>query len=64
MKTVFLPRAQKGQEADIFVGVNGQGWRIQRGVEGLVDDAVAEVLANARAAQEKNDAFLQENSQD
>ncbi len=64
MKTVFLPRAQKGQEADLFVAVNGQGWRIQRGVEVQVDDCVAEVLDNARAAQEKNDAFLQESSQD
>ena len=46
------------------MAVNGQGWRIQRGVEVQVDDCVAEVLDNARAAQEKNDAFLQESSQD
>ena len=56
--TIHLPKAPEGQEQEIFVGVNGVGYRIRRGVEVRVPPAVAEVLRNAQLAEEANEAFL------
>lgn len=58
MKKVFLPRT--GEEQELFVAVNGKAWRIRRGVEVSVPDPVAEVIANAQAADTATEAFLRE----
>lgn len=55
---IFLPKAPQGQEPDVFVGVNGKGWRIARGLEVEVPAAVAEVLRNAEAADAVTERFL------
>lgn len=47
---IRLPRAGEGQPQEQFVGVNGVGYRIKRGVEVEVPASVAEVLRNADIA--------------
>ena len=59
---VTLPRARDGEETEVFVGVNGQSWRIQRGKTVEVPACVAEVLRNAELAEDANDAFLRKNA--
>lgn len=49
---VRLPRAVRGEEDTVFVGVNGKGYRIRRGVDVMVPRSVAEVLRNSEAAKE------------
>lgn len=63
METVkmSLPKAREGQEQEVFVGVNGVGYRIRKGVEVEVPAAVAEVLRHADQAADENDAFLAAN---
>lgn len=60
--TITLPRARDGEETEVFVGVNGQSWRIQRGKTVEVPACVAEVLRNAEMAEDANDIFLAENA--
>ena len=52
-ETVILPRARAGEEDTLFVGVNGKGYRIKRGVSVEVPSAVAEVLRQSEIAKEK-----------
>lgn len=59
MVKIRLPKAHEGQEKDVFVGVNGTGYRIRKGVEVSVPAAVAEVLRHAEEAADANDRFLQ-----
>lgn len=59
MVKIRLPKAREGQEQEIFVGVNGTGYRIRKGVEVSVPAAVAEVLRHAEEAADTNDRFLQ-----
>lgn len=59
---VTLPRARDGEETEVFVGVNGQSWRIQRGKTVEVPACVAEVLRNSELAEDANDVFLLENA--
>lgn len=59
---VTLPRARDGEETEVFVGVNGQSWRIQRGKTVEVPACVAEVLRNSELAEDANDVFLMENA--
>lgn len=33
MKTIFLPRAHAGEENFVMVGVNGQQWKVPRGLQ-------------------------------
>lgn len=61
MVTIRLPKARNGEESVVFVGVNGRGWRIQRGVDVKVPAYVAEVLRNAEKAEDINDAFIRDN---
>lgn len=44
---ITLMRDNKNYQGDVFVGVNGKTWQIQRGVEVEVPDYVAEVLRNS-----------------
>ena len=47
MDKITLMRDNKNYQGDVFVGVNGKTWQIQRGVEVEVPDYVAEVLKNS-----------------
>ena len=47
MVTITLFKDNKTYTEDVFVGVNGKTWQIQRGVEVEVPDYVAEVLKNS-----------------
>lgn len=58
---IRLPKAQEGQEQEVFVGVNGTGYRIRRGVEVEVPCFVEEVLRHAEEAAEQNERFLEDN---
>jgi len=49
---VRLPRALPGEETELFVGVNGKGYRIKKGVEVEVPEPVAEVLASSEKAKD------------
>jgi len=49
---IRLPRASYGEEETVFVGVNGKGYRIQRGVDVEVPRSVAEVLRNSEEAKD------------
>ena len=60
---IRLPRPAAGEDPDRFVAVNGKAYRIQKGVEVEVDEAVAEVLRNAEDAEILVDKFLDENKQ-
>lgn len=44
MVTVFLPRPTGKEESDVFVGLNGKGYLIQRGVPVRVPRPVAGIL--------------------
>ena len=44
---ITLMRDNKNYQGDVFVGVNGETWQIQRGVEVEVPEYVAEVLKNS-----------------
>lgn len=61
MVTIRLPRATAGEEPELFVGVNGKGYRIQRGASVEVPEAVAEVIRNSDLAADELDKFLEEN---
>lgn len=49
---IRLPRAVNGEEDTLFVGVNGKGYRIKKGVDVAVPRSVAEVLRNSEAAKD------------
>ena len=55
-------KARNGEETEVFVGLNGRGYRIRKGVEVEVPESVAEVLRNAEAAEDSNEVFLEENT--
>lgn len=59
---VRLPKARNGEETEVFVGLNGRGYRIRKGMEVAVPEGVAEVLRNAEAAEDRNEVFLEENT--
>lgn len=56
MVKIKLPRGRK-DEGDATVGVNGNIFKIKRGVEVEVPDYVADVLANSEATTEKAFAY-------
>lgn len=58
MVKICLPRAGEGREQELFVGLNGVGYRVARGVEVSVPEAVAEVLGHSEGARLENEAFL------
>ncbi len=49
MVKIRLFKDNKAYVGDVFVGVNGRTWQIQRGVEVEVPEYVAEVLRNSEA---------------
>lgn len=60
--TIRLPKGAEHEEADVFVGVNGKGWRVRKGVEVTVPVFVAEVLHNAEQALDRVEAFVASNA--
>ena len=62
MVKIRLPKAYEREEQELFVGVNGVGYRIRKGVEVEVPAAVAEVLKNAEDAKDDHDRFLEANA--
>jgi len=50
--TIRLPRALPGEEDTLFVGVNGKGYRIKKGVDVAVPRSVAEVLRHSEDAKD------------
>ena len=48
MTTVVIPRGRKNQENFVIVSVNGNSWKIMKGVDVAVPACVAEVLENGR----------------
>ena len=56
--SVTLPRATGKEEDFVFVGLNGKGYTIRRGVTVRVPRPVAEILTEARRQQERQQAFI------
>lgn len=52
MVEIKLPRANKGEEQNVYVSVNGRNYLINKGVKVSVPKPVAEVLKNAEEARE------------
>lgn len=59
MEEVFVPKAA-GEDANIFVGLNGKGWKIPRGVRCKVPKPVADVLHASEANREYADNFARQ----
>ena len=56
--TVTLPRATGKEEDLVFVGLNGKGWTIRRGVSVRVPRTVYEILAESRRQQLRQQEFI------
>jgi hypothetical protein len=57
-KTVHLPRATGKQENFLYVGLNGKGWQIMRGVDVEVPLPVAMIVEETIAADERAAAYI------
>ena len=55
---VSLPRATGREEDFVFVGLNGKGYTVCRGVTVRVLRPVAEILAEARRQEQRREAFI------
>ena len=51
--TVHLPKAARGEDNFQFVGLNGKGYKIMKGVDVEVPAGVAEILENSRKMKEE-----------
>ena len=51
--SVTIPRGRKQEENFVIVSVNGQSFKIMKGVQVEVPDYVAEVLVNSRMMAEE-----------
>lgn len=60
MVTVRLPRATGDEENSVFVGLNGKGYRIERGVPVTLPKPVADILETSERAKERQAAFIAE----
>lgn len=58
--TVTLPRATGKEENDVFVGLNGKGYRIMRGIPVRVPRPVRDILAEAESQQRRQAAFIRQ----
>jgi len=56
--TVTLPRATGKEEDFVFVGLNGKGYTIRRGVTVRVPRSVAEILTEARRQEQRREDFI------
>ena len=55
--TVTLPRATGSEENFVFVGLNGKGWNIMRGVPVRVPRPVYDILAEAETQKRRQADF-------
>ena len=58
MTTAIIPRGRKNQENFVIVSVNGNSWKIMRGVEVEVPRYVSEVLENAEMMAETARSYV------
>ena len=56
--TVTLPRATGKEEDFVFVGLNGKGYTIRRGVSVRVPRPVYEILAESQRQQQRQQDFI------
>lgn len=56
--SVTLPRATGKEEDFVFVGLNGKGYTIRRGVTVRVPRSVAEILTEARRQEQRREDFI------
>ena len=56
--SVTLPRATGKEEDFVFVGLNGKGYTIRRGVSVRVPRPVYEILAEARRQEQRREDFI------
>ncbi len=61
--TVRLPKPMQNEDAEVFVGENGKGYRIRKGVNVAIPAYVAEVLRNSELALDRVDAFVEARSE-
>ena len=54
----FIPAAGENEEKELFVGLNGVGYRIKRGTTVTVPAGVAAILDSADMARAANEEFL------
>ncbi len=55
---VSLPRATGREEDFVFVGLNGKGYTIRRGVTVRVPRPVYEILAESRRQEQRREDFI------
>lgn len=58
--TVNLPRATGKEEDSVFVGLNGKGYTIRRGVPVRVPRPIYSILVESRRQQERQAAYEEE----
>ena len=58
--TVTLPRATGKEENFVFVGLNGKGWNIMKGVPVRVPRAVAQILAESQRQQQRQAEYIRQ----
>ena len=56
--SVTLPRATGKEEDALFVGLNGKGYTIRRGVAVRVPRPVWEILAESRRQEQRREDFI------
>jgi len=56
--TVTLPRATGKEEELVFVGLNGKGYTIRRGVPVRVPRPVFDILNESQRQQQRQNAFI------
>ena len=56
--SVTLPRATGREEDFVFVGLNGKGWTIRRGVTVQIPRPVYEILAESRRQEQRREDFI------
>ena len=59
MVKIRLPRMRKDQN-DVTVGINGKIYKIQRGVEVEVPEAVAKEIERSERVRDRNLAFIED----
>lgn len=56
MESVYIPKAA-GEDANVFVGLNGKAWIIPRGKRCEVPKPVADILRMSEEAKDKADEY-------
>lgn len=57
--SVTLPRATGREPSEVFVGLNGKGYTIRRGIPVQVPRAVAHILWESQRQEERQAAFME-----